>query len=170
MSRIVEVIVVPIKALLLVCLLVILSVVQAGSPYILTSYTLAGRRLLPIECENKVHTGFVVGYLFLDRAMLVLTLSSVILAARLLQVAAVQQPFHANIPNAYTSKFAAYDSGLISPIEDLGTLSAAEYTTLLHPAYPYHSVRIKQNTGGFCDDTVRSVACAAPIFPSSDFA
>ena len=98
--------------------------------------------------------------------MLVLTLSSVFLAAR---VAAVQQPFHAN-PNPYTSKFATYDSGLISPIEDLGALSAAEYTTLLHPAYPQHSVRIKQTTG-FCDDTVRSVPChALQMLPFPDLA
>ncbi|KAF8518463.1 serine carboxypeptidase [Gautieria morchelliformis] len=81
-----------------------------------------------------------------------LVLACVFLAARLLQVAATQHPFFAS----YGSKGAAYDAGLISPIEDLGALSADEYTNVVHPAYPHHSIRIKQTTGAFCDDTVRS--------------
>jgi cathepsin A (carboxypeptidase C) len=85
-----------------------------------------------------------------------LVLACVFLAARLLQVAATQQTFFAS-PTSYGSKGAAYDAGLISPIEDLGALSVDEYTTLVHPAYPHHSVRIKQTSAGFCDDTVRSV-------------
>lgn len=84
-----------------------------------------------------------------------LVLASIFLAC-LLHAAATQQPLFLN-PTGYGSKGAAFDAGLISPIEDLGALSAIEYTTIVHPQYPHHSIRIKQNGGGFCDDTVRSV-------------
>ncbi|TFK77895.1 alpha/beta-hydrolase, partial [Polyporus arcularius HHB13444] len=48
-----------------------------------------------------------------------------------------------------TDAFASYDAGLFTPIEDLHTLSASQYTTLRHPSVPHHSVRIKQSR--FCD-------------------
>ncbi|KAF8589301.1 serine carboxypeptidase [Ramaria rubella] len=75
------------------------------------------------------------------------------LAVHLLQVAAgTQHSFQSN----YGSKGAAYDAGLLTQLEDLSAVSASEFTTLVHPAYPSHSVRIKKNGGSFCDDTVNS--------------
>ncbi|KAF8510886.1 serine carboxypeptidase [Hysterangium stoloniferum] len=47
-------------------------------------------------------------------------------------------------------------SGLTGPIENIASLSSSEFTTLVHPLYPAYSVRIKQNSGTFCDETVRS--------------
>ncbi|KAI0635406.1 serine carboxypeptidase [Trametes polyzona] len=50
--------------------------------------------------------------------------------------------------------YAAYDAGLFTPLEDLGTLSLSEYTRLAHPAFPRHSVRIKQSH--FCDGSAEA--------------
>ncbi|KAI0744981.1 serine carboxypeptidase [Earliella scabrosa] len=47
------------------------------------------------------------------------------------------------------SSLAVYDEGLFNPVEDLSSLSALEYTTLRHPNFLAHSVRIKQSR--FCD-------------------
>ena len=47
----------------------------------------------------------------------------------------------------------SYDSGLFTPYEDLHALSAHEYTTLRHPYFPVHSVRVKESR--VCDDEVR---------------
>ena len=58
-------------------------------------------------------------------------------------VGAVQPPQHAQ----------QYNSGLFSQYEDLQTLSAREYTTLRHPHFPGHSVRVKESR--FCDGQVR---------------
>ena len=46
-----------------------------------------------------------------------------------------------------------YDAGLFTPLEDLHALSAFEYTTLRHPKFPAHSVRIKESR--VCDGEVR---------------
>ncbi|TFK28424.1 carboxypeptidase Y [Coprinopsis marcescibilis] len=46
-----------------------------------------------------------------------------------------------------------YDDGLFSPFSDLSALSATEYTTLRHPVFPKHSVRVKRTTD-WCDTTV----------------
>ena len=54
------------------------------------------------------------------------------------------------------AKFAPYDAGLFTPVEDLGVLSTTEFTTLAHPAFPKYNVRIKKSD--FCDGTVRYVA------------
>lgn len=51
--------------------------------------------------------------------------------------------------------FNNYDDGLFSPMEDLGLLSASQFTTLGHPLFPDYNVRIKKSD--FCDGTVRSV-------------
>jgi cathepsin A (carboxypeptidase C) len=48
----------------------------------------------------------------------------------------------------------AYDDGLFNPVEDLSILSEAEFTTLSHPAFPRHGVRIKKSS--FCDATVQA--------------
>ncbi|KAF6758881.1 serine carboxypeptidase, partial [Ephemerocybe angulata] len=49
---------------------------------------------------------------------------------------------------------ASYDSGLFTPVEDLSILSETQFTTLEHPAFPKHSVRIKKSN--FCDETVKA--------------
>ncbi|KAI0640108.1 serine carboxypeptidase [Trametes polyzona] len=49
---------------------------------------------------------------------------------------------------------APYDAGLFTPFADLRSISTSAYTTLTHPKFPRHSVRIKQSQ--FCDGTVRS--------------
>lgn len=46
-----------------------------------------------------------------------------------------------------------YDSGLFTPLEDLHVLSETQFTTLKHPAFPRHGVRIKKTR--FCDETVK---------------
>ncbi|KXN88058.1 hypothetical protein AN958_07790 [Leucoagaricus sp. SymC.cos] len=48
-----------------------------------------------------------------------------------------------------------YDDGLFSPLEDLSFLSSQTYTTLRHPVFPRHRVRIKKSHE-FCDPTVNS--------------
>ena len=70
-----------------------------------------------------------------------------------LAVSAAQLPL-----GAEQSAFSGYDSGLFTPMEDLGALSSTQFTTLGHPAFPRHNVRIKQSL--FCDETVRCVRCA----------
>ncbi|KAF5320272.1 hypothetical protein D9611_011383 [Ephemerocybe angulata] len=47
-----------------------------------------------------------------------------------------------------------YDSGLFMPMEDLNALLESTFTTLEHPAFPKHSVRIKKTE--FCDETVNA--------------
>ena len=48
---------------------------------------------------------------------------------------------------------APYDAGLFTPLQDLSALSLTEYTTLRHPQFPAHSVRVKQSR--FCDSGVQ---------------
>lgn len=48
---------------------------------------------------------------------------------------------------------ASYDAGLFTPLEHLHVLSPYEHTTLTHPAFPRHAVRIKKSDT-FCDGTV----------------
>lgn len=49
---------------------------------------------------------------------------------------------------------ASYDDGMFTPVvESLRDLRADRYTTLSHPAYPKHAVRVKQST--FCDEKVK---------------
>ena len=64
--------------------------------------------------------------------------------------------------------FSAYDDGLFTPLGDLSALSSSEFTTLSHPAFSRHKVRVKQSH--FCDESVR---CASfhrlkPTTTSSD--
>ena len=51
--------------------------------------------------------------------------------------------------------FSAYDDGLFTPLGDLSVLSSTEFTTLSHPAFSRHKVRVKQSH--FCDGSVRYV-------------
>ncbi|KAH6905879.1 alpha/beta-hydrolase [Coprinopsis sp. MPI-PUGE-AT-0042] len=48
----------------------------------------------------------------------------------------------------------SYDSGLFTPLESLSVLSESQFSTLQHPSFPKHSVRIKRSK--FCDGTVRA--------------
>ncbi|KAM5543857.1 hypothetical protein V8D89_002474 [Ganoderma adspersum] len=50
--------------------------------------------------------------------------------------------------------FSAYDDGLFTPLGDLSVLSSTEFTTLSHPAFSRHKVRVKQSH--FCDESVRA--------------
>ena len=48
---------------------------------------------------------------------------------------------------------AQYDEGLFTPLERLDALSPTHFTTLAHPAFPHHSVRVKESY--FCDGTTK---------------
>ncbi|OJT10991.1 Carboxypeptidase Y [Trametes pubescens] len=52
-----------------------------------------------------------------------------------------------------TTPYTEYNAELFTPVEELGALSASEFTTLSHPAFPHHSARVKQSH--FCDESVR---------------
>ncbi|KAJ7496982.1 Alpha/Beta hydrolase protein [Mycena latifolia] len=47
-----------------------------------------------------------------------------------------------------------YDEGLFTPLEDLHLLSETQFTSLAHPVFPHHNIRIKKTS--FCDDTVQA--------------
>ncbi|EIW74516.1 serine carboxypeptidase [Coniophora puteana RWD-64-598 SS2] len=55
---------------------------------------------------------------------------------------------------SYQVPFASYDDGLFTPFEHLDTLTHHEFSTLGHPAFPNHSVRIKKSN--FCDGGVNA--------------
>lgn len=56
---------------------------------------------------------------------------------------------------SFTQSFTApYDEELFMPVEQLSALSEAQFTTLGHPLFPNHSVRIKKSSD-FCDGTVK---------------
>ena len=57
------------------------------------------------------------------------------------------------ICSTYQPDSQAYDHGLFSPVEDFSILSETEFTTLSHPFFPRHSVRVKKSS--FCDATVQ---------------
>jgi hypothetical protein len=54
----------------------------------------------------------------------------------------------------YDIKLSSYDIGMFTPVEDLNSLNEDVYTTLAHPAFPKHSVRIKKSSH-FCDGDVK---------------
>jgi hypothetical protein len=59
------------------------------------------------------------------------------------------------LPLATSLAGAAYDDGLApSDHNRLDALAVDAYTTLSHPAYPSHSVRVKKSS--FCDGNVSS--------------
>ncbi|KAI0644057.1 serine carboxypeptidase [Trametes meyenii] len=53
-----------------------------------------------------------------------------------------------------SSHTAKNSTGLFIPVENLRLLSTSGFTTLQHPAFPQHSVRVKQSH--FCDEFVRA--------------
>ncbi|KAI0354044.1 hypothetical protein OH77DRAFT_1521979 [Trametes cingulata] len=55
---------------------------------------------------------------------------------------------------ARQTAFNAYDAGLFTPLGDLSALSPTQFTRLAHPAFPHHSVRVKESR--FCDEEVRA--------------
>ncbi|KAI0354050.1 serine carboxypeptidase [Trametes cingulata] len=55
---------------------------------------------------------------------------------------------------AVETAYSTYDDGLFVPLGDLSTLSSNEFTRLVHPAFPRHSVRVKQSH--FCDGEVKA--------------
>ncbi|CDO76390.1 hypothetical protein BN946_scf184937.g4 [Trametes cinnabarina] len=50
--------------------------------------------------------------------------------------------------------FSSYAEGLFTPLGDLSALTTEEFTRLEHPAFPRHSVRVKESR--FCDEEVRA--------------
>ena len=52
-------------------------------------------------------------------------------------------------------EFDPFDASLFTPVETLSVLSTEQFTTLAHPAFPKHSVRIKKSD--WCDGSVRYV-------------
>ena len=83
-------------------------------------------------------------------------LTSLLVAAGVLVVVVGAQVHASQVPlGNLNAKFEPYDAGLFTPLEDLGVLSATEFTTLAHPAFPKYNVRIKRSD--FCDGTVRCV-------------
>ncbi|TBU41993.1 serine carboxypeptidase [Dichomitus squalens] len=60
----------------------------------------------------------------------------------------------AQLPFGGGNAFSAYDDGLFTPLGDLSSLSSTEFTSLGHPIFPRHNVRIKQSH--FCDASVRA--------------
>ncbi len=74
-------------------------------------------------------------------------LLSGLLGYTVLASSAAQQPFGGQ------NAFSAYDDGLFTPLGDLSALSSTEFTTLSHPAFSRHNVRVKQSH--FCDGSVR---------------
>jgi len=73
--------------------------------------------------------------------------------------AATQKPFFQQQYGSVSSGISVHgntdfvhDLGLFTPLEDLSYLSSSEFTTLSHPAFPNHRVRIKKSD--FCDGTV----------------
>ncbi|KAI0666416.1 serine carboxypeptidase [Trametes maxima] len=50
--------------------------------------------------------------------------------------------------------FGNYDEGFLTPFGELSALSSTEFTHLEHPAFPHHSVRVKQSH--FCDGNTRA--------------
>lgn len=59
------------------------------------------------------------------------------------------------VPGGGAAAYSVYDEGLFTPLGDLSFLSSTTFTRLDHPAFPRHSVRVKQSH--FCDEQVRSV-------------
>lgn len=53
-----------------------------------------------------------------------------------------------------TSPFQTYDTGFFTPLETLDSISSDVFTTLKHPFFPIHSVRIKR-LSDFCNSTAR---------------
>ena len=90
---------------------------------------------------------------------------SVSVGAVAVAVAGAQQPLHT--PSHYVTSSTPYDGGLFTPVEDLHALSATQYTTLQHPNFPTHSVRIKQSH--FCDGEVQYVTVSGFFTPFAVF-
>ena len=86
------------------------------------------------------------------------------LLASAIAVAAVQHPLGSfgerqrsdaktSVGSTISSNFELYDASLFTPVEELSVLSAEEFTTLAHPAFPKYNVRIKKSN--WCDGSVR---------------
>ncbi|KAH9855497.1 serine carboxypeptidase [Lenzites betulinus] len=95
------------------------------------------------------------------------TFVHVLVGTSLVALGAHAQPRHTTgIPDQHpmrmpgvevgTGAFSSYDEGLaqFSPLGELSALSEQEFTTLGHPAFPRHTVRVKQSK--FCDEEVQA--------------
>ena len=85
-----------------------------------------------------------------------LVLQAILFGLKVACVAAAGRQAYLSSHNLGKSNILAgqsYDEGLFTPLESLELLSESQFTTLGHPMFPYHSVRIKKTR--FCDETVR---------------
>lgn len=83
-----------------------------------------------------------------------LILQAIALSLQIALVASESQTFlsdHIFQSNNFAGE--SYDTGLFTPVESLELLSESQFSTLRHPVFPRHSVRIKKTP--FCDQTVR---------------
>lgn len=71
-------------------------------------------------------------------------------------VLGLKQPQAAAKAYAESGYTPSYDDGLFTPVEHLSILSVDSFTTVGHPYFPNHNVRIKKSN--FCDGTVKSVS------------
>ncbi|EIW74533.1 serine carboxypeptidase [Coniophora puteana RWD-64-598 SS2] len=76
------------------------------------------------------------------------------LVASVSQVAGARQSQSVFQPPAIPNPHVSYDDGLFAPLEHLSVLQSETYSTLAHPAFPNHSVRIKKSD--FCDAGVNA--------------
>lgn len=93
-----------------------------------------------------------------QKAMRFATVVAQVLAEASLALRATgQHTFQAplQVPGGGAIAYGAYDEGLFTPLGDLSSLSSTTFTRLDHPAFPRHTVRVKQSH--FCDEQVRSV-------------
>ncbi len=125
-----------------------------------TIKTLICRRLLPTLDVGGNASCFLFPYRT-ERAITTLTLTIMLWSRRLLacsllpSVLGLQTVLGTNRTISTDADTSAYDDGFFTPFESLSSLSHAEFTTLQHPLYPRHSVRIKKSD--FCDGTVGCV-------------
>ena len=89
----------------------------------------------------------------LHTTTMLFSLSLAAISAAIVSVGAAQQPLGSRLP-IVNNVFGSYDDGLFAPLEDLNLLSADSFTTLTHPVFPKHSIRIKKSSD-FCDGTVK---------------
>lgn len=73
-------------------------------------------------------------------------------------VTAVQYPFDSFQGGAahVATPFDPFDAGLFTPLEHMSRLTTDEFTTLTHPAFPRHRVRMKK--ADWCDPAVKYVS------------
>ncbi|KAJ7039097.1 serine carboxypeptidase [Mycena alexandri] len=78
----------------------------------------------------------------------------VILQITLAVAVLANQPLYSANAASRPLSWDKYDEGLFTPLGNLSLLSETQFTSLKHPVYPHHGVRIKKTS--FCDESVRA--------------